>query len=191
MSAVTWVWLSPSVSWSVGGVPNEFAFISVRYWPIVTATLYYVKRPLNGVQTEESTPVISGQWSSLLQQEVLKPLYKGQACIQQVHAWNFQTKSSTAVNFCSSYFIKADTPVLPEEKGNSPAACPWNVSNYTAILYYGHNEGVLGLVSSLVSLSVSPTVSNQMHLYLWHPLNVRRPHVASTFANNLTSGFSR
>lgn len=82
----------------------------------------------------------------LLQQEVLKPLYEGQASIKPVHTQNFHTNSSAAVNHCPSYSQKPTLPSFPRIKETVyPAHCPWNVSHYIAVTYYGHGEGVLGI----------------------------------------------
>ena len=66
--------------------------------------------------------------------------------MKPVHARNFQATSSAAVNHRPSYFTKTNTPVLPKEKGDYLADCPWNASHYIAIFYYGFGEGVLEIV---------------------------------------------
>ena len=129
--------------------------------PVVMVTLYYIKWPLCRVHTEQSTTVNSGQQSSLLQHEVLQPLYVGQAPIKPVHTWNFQSISRAAVN------TEADAVILPiaKKKGSWLAGCPWNVSYFVTVFQYGHTKGSRELVSSVVSRSISPTVGDQTLLY--------------------------
>ena len=118
-------------------------------------------------------------------------------CIKGRHAYNryihgiFRPNLAPQLTFA---LVTSQKPTLPsflrkKETSQLPVLgkCPTTQPSFIMATM----KGFWGLVSSLVSLSVSPTVGNQMHLYLWHPLNVRRPHVASTFANNLTSGFPR
>ena len=79
----------------------------------------------------------------LLQQGVLKPLYEGQASIKPVHAQNFHTKSSAAVNHSPVISKKLILPSFPRIKETIQMTvfemCP------IAVFYYGHGKEVLGI----------------------------------------------
>ena len=64
------------------------------------------------------------QYSSLLQQNVLEPLYVGLVAIKLVNRRTFWAKSSGMVKHRSSYFTEADATVLSEEKGDCLTDCP-------------------------------------------------------------------
>ena len=58
------------------------------------------------------------QYSFLLQQNVLEPLYVGLVAIKLVNRRNFQAKSSGVIKHHCSYFTEADATALSMEKGD-------------------------------------------------------------------------
>ena len=156
-------------------------------------TPYYVKWLLYGVQTERST-VKSGQWSSLIQQELLETLYVGQASIKPVHKRKFYSKSS-AVVITPDTSQKLTLPSFPKKK-DYLADCPSNVPHYAAMV-----RGSWGLVSSSgypqhFSYSWQPNTLNLWLAISWPCENrkwqlLKNPKSATcqtwTFAMDITS----
>ena len=67
---------------------------------------------------------VAMQYSFLLQQDVLEPLYVGLVAIKLVNRRNFKAKSSGVIEHLSSYFTEPQQTILLEEKGDCLTDCP-------------------------------------------------------------------